>query len=87
MTLTYIRYQKHENSPIKLILGEFEDLLEALDPHCTWDDEKSDYENFLAMAESYHSIEELIRYAMGGEIDQWRDCKNDFLAYIKEIYK
>lgn len=87
MTLTYIKYQKFEDSPIKLVMGEFEDLLEALEPHSTWDDEKPDGENFLAMAQSYHSIEELTRYALGGEIDQWRDCKKDFLAYIKEIYK
>jgi len=87
MTLTYIRYQKYSYSPFKLIIGEFEDLLEALEPHSTWDDEKPDCENFLAMAESYHSIGELVRYALGGEVDQWRECKQDFLAYIKEIYE
>jgi len=80
-------YQKHENSPIKLLLGEFEDLLEELEPHSTWDDEKPDAQNFLAMAESYHSIEELERYAMGGDLEDWKDCKQDFLAYVKEIYE
>ena len=80
-------YQKYENSPINLVLGDFENLLETLEPHALWSDEKPESENFLAMAESYHIIEELERYAMGGHLNEWRDCKQDFLAYIKEIYK
>jgi len=80
-------YQKHENSPIKLVLGDYEDLLEALEPHALWDDEKTDGENFLEMVKNYHGFEVLTRYAMGGEIEDWKDCKKELLDYIKEIYE
>ena len=80
-------YQKHENSPFKLVLGEFENLLEALEPHALWDDEKTDGQNFLDMVKEYRTFEVLTRYSVANDWDEWKDCKQEFLSYVKEIYE
>ena len=78
--------QKTKETPFKTVLGDFEDLLESLEPHLWWNDNDSDLDNFLAMAKSYYSIEVLLVYAESGEVQKWKTCKNDFLKYITEIY-
>ena len=86
-------FKKFEKSDPMTVVGDYENLLEKLSPHSEWDENGSDCDNFVAMANSYFSIEQLHLFhdyddgdPNDGYFEQLRCCKSQFTAYLKKIY-
>ena len=86
-------FKRHDVSPIKTVVGDFEDLLEKLLPHPEWDCTDTQHNNFIGMVKFQNQINAVHVYCDhdDGEIDtgyveENRCVKAELLAYVNKYY-
>ena len=86
-------FKRDENSGVKTVVGDFEDLLEKLLPHPEWDPEDTQHNNFIGMVKYQNEINAIHVYCDyddgerdTGYVEESRSVKAELLAYVNKYY-